>query len=220
MEERLEKNYWDTVKHRGMLKRSASHPVVEFFSNQRIEYMRKYIDFNSIKNALDVGSGTGFSSFHFPSFIQLTGVDFSYRNLIINPMERKIQASVYHLPFASNSFDLVYGWDFLHHVENPEKSVAEMARVSKKYLVLFEPNRNNPILYAYGLWNKNERGTLGFHKKRLLKFLDDIKFRLISCENVGWLFAGTSPIFSLRISKYLPFTHRMGVSSVIICEKT
>lgn len=220
MEEILEKRYWDTVKQRGILKRSVSHQVVEFFSNQRIEYMKKYIDFNSIETALDVGAGTGFSSFHFPSYIQLIDVDFSFRNLSINPSKRKVQASGYHLPFTSNCFDLVYCWDFLHHVENPEKAVTEMARVTKRYLVLFEPNRNNPIQYVYGHWNKNERGTLKFHKKRLLGFLNEIKFKLISCENVGWLFAGTCPTFTLSIGKYLPFTHKMGVSAVLICEKT
>ncbi len=220
MEEVLEKRYWETVKRVGEIKRPAAHPVVTFFATQRIEYMKKFIDFNSIKNALDVGCGTGFSTVHFPSSIKLVGLDFSFRNLTIAPIENKIQGSAYLLPFPSSTFDLVYGWDFLHHLDSPERSVTEMARVAKKYLVLFEPNRDNPIQFLYALSNKNERETLKFNKKRLLELLDNIKFKLIKCDTVGWTFAGVTPTFSLCINKHLPFSHIMGVSVVMICEKT
>lgn len=220
MKEVLEKKYWETVTNAGEIKRSPTHPVVKFFSEQRIEYMKKHIDFNHIQTTLDVGCGTGFSSIHFPSFIKLIGLDFSHRNLIINPLNHKIQSSAYLLPFKSNFFDLVYGWDFLHHLDEPEKSVAEMARVAKKYLVLFEPNSDNPIQHLYAFSNKNERGTLKFNKQKLLSFLEHIKFKLIMCESVGWVFAGASPTFSIEIAKHLPFSHLLGVSVVLICEKT
>lgn len=220
MIEPLEKRYWETVTNAGEIKRPVTHPVVHFFSNQRIEYMKKYIDFSLIHAALDVGCGTGFSSFHFPSDVNLIGIDFSYRNLSLNPIMNKIQSSAYSLPFNSNSFDLVYGWDFLHHLDAPEKSILEMSRVTNKYLVIFEPNKNNPIQYIYALSNKNEKGTLKFNKKRLLELLDVIKFRLISCETVGWVFAGASPTFSLGMSERLPFSHPLGISAVMICEKT
>ena len=219
MHEKLEKNFWDTAKNIGEIKRSPLHPVVKFFSEQRIQYMKKYMDFNSIHAALDVGCGTGFSSCNFPSFIKLVGLDFSYRNLTLNPMKEKTQASAYYLPFKSNSFDLVYGWDFLHHLDSSEISIDEMARVTKKYLVLFEPNSNNPIQFIYGLLNRQERGTLQFNKKKMLALIKKIKFRIISCDSVGWIFAGASPQFSLGLATHFPFIHKLGISSVIICEK-
>lgn len=220
MNEILEKRYWENVKRAGEVKRDARHPVVSFFASQRIEYMKKFIDFNNIKNALDIGCGTGFSAAHFPSSIDLIGMDFSLRNLIIAPIKTKIQASAYFLPLSSNTFDLVYGWDFLHHLDSPEKSVIEMARVTKKYLVLFEPNRDNPIQFLYAFSNKNERGTLKFNKNKLLEFLDIIKFKLIKCDTVGWTFAGATPTFTLGVNKRLPFSHRMGISTVLICERS
>ncbi len=220
MDELLEKQYWETVKQAGEIKRNATHPVVAFFASQRIEYVKKFINFDHIKNALDVGCGTGFSAVHFPSHIELVGLDFSLRNLRIAPLQTKIQASANFLPFSSNSFDLVYGWDFLHHLESPEKSVLEMARVTKKYLILFEPNGDNPIQFLYALSNKNEKGTLKFNKNKLLELLNIVKFRLIKCDTVGWTFAGASPTFSLQLIKHLPFSHRMGISNVLICEKS
>lgn len=219
MKENREKEFWETIQRTGEVKRKLDHPVVETFSTQRINYMKKFLDFSKINTALDVGGGTGFSSFHFPHSIKITSVDFSRRNLTINPLKDKIQGSGYLLPFISNSFDLVYCWDFLHHLEDPEKAVIEMARVTKKYLVLFEPNRNNPVQFIYGLTNKSERGTLGFHKRKLLELQSTIKFKLIKCNNVGWIFAGATPLFSLRICKRLPFSHKIGISSMIICEK-
>lgn len=44
------------------------------------------------------------------------------------------------LPFADNSFDLVVASDFLEHVENPWTVLAEMTRVSRRYVVIYGPN--------------------------------------------------------------------------------
>jgi len=220
VEEKLEKDFWEDAKNIGEIKRPPNHPVVKFFSKQRIEYLKKYLDFNSIHSALDVGCGTGFSSYYLSSTMKLVGLDFSYRNLVLNPLKNKAQASAYLLPFQDKSFDLVYGWDLLHHLEYPEKSIQEMARVTRKYLVLFEPNRNNPIQLIYGLVNSQERGTLEFHKRKLLELITKINFRIIVCDSVGWVFAGASPTFSLGLAKHLSFSHKLGISVVIISEKT
>jgi len=218
VKEQKEKKFWEEIEHKK--KRSVHHPVVKFYMNQRIDYMKKRLDgFKSIKTALDVGAGYGYSSFYLPSTIEVLDLDFSFMNLISNPVKNKIQASALDLPFTSNSFDLVYGWSFLHHLDDPDKAVKEMARVTKKYLVLLEPNRNNPVLLAFGLLHPMEHGLLKFHKKRLLSYLDKINFKLISCEATGWLFAGASPTFSLIFAKHLPFAHRLGFVNIMVCEK-
>jgi ubiquinone/menaquinone biosynthesis C-methylase UbiE len=219
MNEIAEKQYWDSVNNAGEIKRLANHTVVEFFSNQRINYMRKFIDLDKINIALDVGCGTGFSSHNISQITHLTSLDFSLRLLKLNPSPNKIQASAYHLPFKSDTFDLVYGWDFLHHLHDPVSTVKEMARVSKKYLILFEPNKNNPIQFLYAYSNKNERGTLNFDKQKMLNFLKSIDFQLISCEYVGWIFAGATPKLLLNMVKHFPFQHSLGISVVLICKK-
>ncbi len=219
MKEEKEKKYWEELEHKK--KRSVTHPVVDFYSNQRIDYMKKHLNnFNSIKTALDVGAGYGYSSYHMPSSIDTLALDFSFMNLISNPVKKKIQATALELPFRTNSFDLVFGWSFLHHLDEPEKAVAEMARVSKKYLVLLEPNRNNPVQFAFGVLHPMEHGTLKFTKQKLLRYLENIKFKLISCNATGWLFNGASPTFSLKIARHLPFVHRLGLVNIMICEKT
>lgn len=219
MHEDSEKNYWETVQKSGQVKRNHLHPVIEYYCKQRINYLKKHLDFDLINNALDVGAGSGFASYYFPDSISIIDLDFSFRLLKINPTENRIQSSAFSLPFASNSFDLVYGWNILHHLDKPEDAVKEMARVTKNFLVLFEPNRNNPIQFLFGLYNNHERGTLQFNRSKLLELMNKIHFELISCETVGWFFAGPTPTFTLGLFKKLPFVHRLGISNVLICKK-
>jgi len=219
MDEKLEKEHWETTMKSGQVKRPSNHPVVEFYCKQRIDYMKKYIDFKSIKTALDVGAGTGFSSFHFSTNISIIDVDFATRLMQLNPTKNKVQASAYSLPFKSNSFDLVYGWDFLHHISNSTDVVKEMARVTKNYLALIEPNRNNPVQFLYGLSKQSERGTLKFHTGKLLELQRKINFELISCDQIGWLFAGPTPTFLLPLYRRLPFVQKGGIGCIMICKK-
>ena len=219
MHEKLEKEHWETTMKSGQVKRPSSHPVVEFYCKQRIDYMKKYIDFNLIKTALDVGAGTGFSSSHFSTNISITDVDFATRLMQLNPTKNKVQASAFSLPFKSNSFDLVYGWDFLHHISNPIDVVKEMARVTKNYLALIEPNRYNPVQFLYGLSKESERGTLKFHTGKLLKLQRKINFELIACDQIGWVFAGPTPTFLLKIYRHLPFVQQCGISCIMIGKK-
>ncbi len=214
-----EKQYWDSIEKRGMYKRTAKHPVVKFYAKQRFDYIKTKIDFNSIKNCLDVGSGTGFSSAHFPNQDILTCVDFSFRNMTINTAKNKIQASTYSLPFSSDSFDLVYGWEFLHHLDEPKKAVAEMARVTKKFLVLFEPNRINPGVLIYSLYDKRERRQLQYNRNKMIELAKFVDFEIVSCESVGWVFAGSSPTFSLKICKKMPYVNKFGGALALICKK-
>ena len=219
MEEELEKKYWETTTKAGLIKRPPTHPVVEFYCKQRISFIEKFIDFKSIKSGLDIGAGTGFNSYYMPKNLPILNLDFAFHLLKHNLAENKIQSSGYDLPFNSNSFDLVYCWNFLHHLEDPDKAVNEMARVTSKYLVLIEPNRNNPVQFVFGATNKQEHGTLKFTKSKLLKFLDNIGFELITCNTIGWFFAGPTPENLLPILKFLPLVHPFGISNILICKK-
>jgi ubiquinone/menaquinone biosynthesis C-methylase UbiE len=217
--ESVEKQYWDSTEHTGMQKRDVNHTVIEFYAKQRFDYIQTKIPLNSIQSCLDIGAGTGFSSIHFPNPEIITSSDYSYRNLKMNPSKNKIQASAYSLPFDSNSFDLVYGWEFLHHLDEPEKAVSEMSRVSKKFLILFEPNSINPALIALAAVRKEERRILQYNRKKMIKLVNSLNYDIISCESVGWIFTGVTPIFSLKLFGKLPFVHKFGVAWALICKK-
>lgn len=56
-------------------------------------------------------------------------------------------ASVFKLPYKADSFDTVIIKDVLHHLPNPEKIIAELARIAKNQVIIIEANRYNPISY-------------------------------------------------------------------------
>ena len=219
MDEASEKRYWDGVRNAGEIKRRASHPVVARFAAQRFGYMGRFVDMAGFSRALDVGGGTGFSSYHAPDHVDVTCADFSMRLLGQNPSGSRVQSSAYALPFASGSFDLVYGWDFLHHLDRPSEAVREMARVSKKHLAFFEPNGKNPVQAAYAASNRNERGTLAFGKKYMIALAEEAGLEITSCDTVGWIFAGATPAPLARVLARLPFVHPAGISVAMVCKR-
>ncbi len=55
------------------------------------------------------------------------------------------------LPFGDSSFDLVHSKDSLHHMDAPERALAEYRRVLKPggNVLIVEANRFNPIFYPH-----------------------------------------------------------------------
>jgi ubiquinone/menaquinone biosynthesis C-methylase UbiE len=55
------------------------------------------------------------------------------------------------LPFADASFDIVHSKDSLHHMESPERALAEYRRVLTRggSALIVEANRYNPVFYPH-----------------------------------------------------------------------
>lgn len=58
------------------------------------------------------------------------------------------------LPFESDSFDLAWNFNVMTRQADPEAALAEMVRVSKRYALIFVPNRLN---YGFGLHRLHHR---------------------------------------------------------------
>jgi len=92
-------------------------------------------------NVLDVGCGsgqfTGTLASSLQSFQTITGVDVDEdslkeaRNNFPGKSFRFIRSGSQNLPFQDENFDMVVISNALHHVEDPEASLAEMKRVLK-----------------------------------------------------------------------------------------
>lgn len=86
-------------------------------------------DFFRGKRVLDAGCGTGRHSFYAAKYgASVWGVDLSQavevarRNNADNDAVRLVQADLYRLPFAPESFDFIYSLGVLHHMPDPEKA--------------------------------------------------------------------------------------------------
>jgi len=201
--------------------RQFNHPVVEFFAKQRIEFISKYIPINKINDILDVGSGRGYSGVYLSKSNSVIATDFSFTQIKKNPIENRIVCTTEKLPYGNESFSLVNEWELLHHLPDPKEAVKEMSRVTKDYLVLFEPNRQNPGQFCFSMLKKEERNVLQHHKKMMYELVRDIDFDILVCETVGWVFPNRMPEFILPLAKKLPFKLPViGLSNVLICKRS
>ena len=100
-------------------------------------------DITECKNVLDVGCASGhFVEGFFNNGVNVEGIDIS-KWAISNPITERIrdhihEGSVLDLPYGDNTFDLVYATDLIEHifVDDIEKAMSELIRVSKRYIVL------------------------------------------------------------------------------------
>jgi SAM-dependent methyltransferase len=79
-----------------------------------------------------------------------------------------IVADVEHLPFADQSFDLVYVHDGLHHLQDPFVGLGEMARVARRAVCITEPSQAAATAIAVGLGLALEREEAGNLVARIL----------------------------------------------------
>lgn len=102
-------------------------------------------------NLLDLGGGDGAMGRSIEEWAQtrgwnwrVTSVDSSYAALSLGTGERRIVADVCALPFADESFDVVFASQMTHHLSNDEvvQHFAEAWRVSRDILCIFDAHRN------------------------------------------------------------------------------
>lgn len=104
---------------------------------------------------LDVGCGAGFLSNELAlKGHAVTGIDLSQESLAVAGRHdathsvRYLAADAYQLPFSDGSFDVVTAMDFLEHVEDPKRVIAEISRVLKPGgLFFFHTFNRNPLAW-------------------------------------------------------------------------
>ncbi len=107
------------------------------------------------ERVLDIGCGDGGDGELFAAGgADVTGVDIAphpnWERLKSGRLNFRT-ADACALPFSNKSFDLVFEKDTLHHLERPERALAEIRRVTRKggRIVLIEANRYNPVFYLH-----------------------------------------------------------------------
>lgn len=97
-------------------------------------------------SVLDAGCGEGFAMKHVlghsPGVV--VGLDGSVGALRIarrlHPQRSFAAGDLLELPFPNHSFDLVVCMEVLEHLDHPEKGLAELCRVSRRWLLLSVPD--------------------------------------------------------------------------------
>jgi SAM-dependent methyltransferase len=104
-----------------------------------------------------------------------------------------VVADAENLPFADGSFDLAYVHDGLHHLEHPERGLAEIARVARRAVSVTEPARAGLTRAAVRVGLALEREDAGNRVARLdpdevAVFLRERGFEVVRAERYGMLY--------------------------------
>ncbi len=211
--------YWET--EHGF--RPYNHPTVKLFAEQRLAYLNQQLDLSKIRSALDVGCGDGFSTFYVAQKVnKVWALDRSRLMLGRHPLRkaRRLAAGdITRLPYQDNSFDLVYAWEVLHHLSAPRDAVAEMMRVSREYVLLIEPNRNNPAQFIFALLDPEHRWVLRYSLRFLSNLARDAGLEIVHDSTGGYIFPNRTPEALAPVLARLPYKCPIGISNWVLARK-
>jgi ubiquinone/menaquinone biosynthesis C-methylase UbiE len=128
-------------------KYETNNPIVILFMNKFFKDLNFFLDSVNINTVLDVGCGEGYVTNHIRQYkndINIEGIEY-YNDVIqkaksLHPFIKVSQGSIYNLPFDDKTFDLIVLSEVLEHLEQPEKAIEEIIRVSNKYCIITVPN--------------------------------------------------------------------------------
>jgi len=214
---RDQKVYWERSELLG--RRHPEHPVIKEYVLPKIELISRYVKLSKTTRLLDVGCGNGYFTFYFDAICDASGVDYSETMLALNPVRNKQLMDAANLQFNDDSFDVVFCHALLHHVKNIDRVVFEMRRVSRKYIVILEPNILNPFMFLFSALKKEERGALRFTLSNLRRILQYNGLTLIVSFSYGMIVPNKTPLFLLPIVKRLGVRHPFGMTNFLIAHK-
>jgi len=185
-----------------------------------IELIRQDVPLNADTSVLEVGCGWGITSFHLARQCRLLGVDCSPENLRLNPVRTVCLMDAIRLGFADASFDVVLAHHVLHHIVDIQAALSEMARVSRRYVVVADLNKWNPVNIGFVLLGAEELPSPYFSAKCLEKAVQGVGMRVIRRRTWGML----SPFLVQRalvpLQRALWFEQPLGLEHLVIAEKT
>jgi ubiquinone/menaquinone biosynthesis C-methylase UbiE len=213
----FQKDYWErkAIEER----RSPDHPVVKQYATSKIEQIRRYVPLDKNVKLLDVGCGNGFFSYCFDTICTTVGVDFSEKMLAKNPISQKLLMDASRLSFQDFAFDVVFCHALLHHVENMDMVLQEMRRVSRKYVIVLEPNRNNPLMFLFSSIVPEERKALQFSMGYLKEKMGKNGLKIIAAFSHGTTVPNKTPTFLLPLVRLLDFRQPFGMTNILIAER-
>ncbi len=212
--DRFQREYWGS----GIHYRSPWHPVVQACVHPKLTFILERVSITKETTILDVGSGNGTYSYYLRQLGHCVAVDSSMELLKHNPCKKAL-ADALMLPFRDRMFDVVIGACLLHHVPNPLPVVAEMCRVSRRHVVLVEPNRANPAVTLFSLLVRDERGGLKFSRTFLRHCAESNGLRVTHLLSTGMIFPNKMPRFMVEPLKIFDIDFPLGMNTILISEK-
>jgi SAM-dependent methyltransferase len=210
----IQEEYFSQVNYRDPM-----HPVVGAYADPKVRFLARHIPLEG--KILDVGCGNGIFTLRFAkSGADVTGLDYSRHLLRQNGHSRLVCGDATALPFPDRNFDVVFEANLLHHVTNRESVIREMSRTSRQYVVLLEPNRYNPLMFAFSLAVRAERGGLKSSMSRLVSEVSGCGLRVIDTLTTGMISQNNTPAALVPLLKRFDRSIWWGEYLILIAELT
>lgn len=153
-------------------KHTSENPIQKLLINNFNRELLGFVQNLKPKNILDVGCGEGFTLSELKQNnikAEMEGVDSLNEAIELgnrtNPDLKLRKGDIYNLNYKDNSFDVVLCTEVLEHLTDPKKALAELKRVTKRYLILSVPNEPWFTIQRF-LRGKNTLG-LGSHPEHI-----------------------------------------------------
>lgn len=212
----FQRDYWESVVER----RSPDHPAVKAFAKSKIDLIADAVQLPKLSRLLEVGCGNGFFSYYLKNIWDVTALDRSRNMLQRNPVPKKVQGTLEFLPVRDAGYEIVMATNVLHHIPDPLSGVGELARASKRFVVLIEPNRNNPLMLMFGVLKHEERGLLKFSREYLEALVDQNGLKLLLSCGHGTIVPNKTPTFALPFLEMFNGSFGLGFYNLVVAQKS
>jgi len=210
----LQSEYFSSVSYRDPM-----DPVVSAYADPKIHFIQQYVPLKG--RFLDVGCGNGIFTVRLAKAgANVTGLDFSRFLLSMNTHLPVICGDANRLPFADESFEATFEANVLHHVPDRESVIREMARTSRRYVILLEPNRNNPLMFGFSIAVRAERGVLKSSMPTLQEEVARCGLRVVAKLTTGMISQNNTPESLVPILRRFDRPIWWGQYLVLVAEKT
>jgi ubiquinone/menaquinone biosynthesis C-methylase UbiE len=198
----------------GVENRFTSNSIIRKPSVLRHFIPQLEIYFSPSDKCLDLGCGPGgFLALMAPLCNSIVGADIVTefikecsstieKNSIDNASAVLLKSA--KLPFDDAEFDKVVMVDTIHHLEDHKKTLYEVSRVLKPggLLLIFEPNKANPLLALMCVLDSNEHGLLNLGTFSSYRKILEPLFEVVHQEYNGMLI-GPEGIMSTAIADFV-----------------
>ncbi len=193
------------VKVYKQTKYTSRNALVQFLNRVYLRNITDLVHRAQPRRLLDVGCGEGVVLRHLDHHLHGVaeiGLDVDGTGLRVAQAQNSVsllQGSIYSLPFAPASFDLVLCCEVLEHVEAPRAALAELARVTSQWVLLSVPHE--PVWrlsnMARGKYLRQFGNTMG-HIQHWTRwgFLDMVRDHLDIAHVKTWL-----PFWSMLLAR-------------------
>ena len=213
-----EEGFYENIGH--LTYRAPNDEVVASYVTPKLELIKKSIAFCPGEKAIDIGCGNGTFTYYLSNFLKVTGIDKSKKMLDGFPCTLpRVLAKAEDLPFKNKTFDLVFEANVLHHLKNENKVIDEMSRLSRKYIVIIEPNGFNPLMFLFSLLHKPDRKVLKLKTKKLIELLETFNFKKMKIFRTGMIFQNATPRIFIPFLRIFDRNFLFGAYNILIFEK-